>query len=114
MNIFIESVSWDGSARLLCILSRPSAEPRWVRPVPVTYVWAGSGWSIGRQHALFLIRRGEVDNLADAAFSDKLAQVDATLDRRVSQRERGARAFDKAAFPARRNDQGALSASSRI
>ena len=43
----IESVSFDGSARSLCILSRPSAEPRCVSPVPVTITCAGSLWSIG-------------------------------------------------------------------
>ena len=31
----------------LCIASRASAEPRWVRPVPVIMQWAGSSWSSG-------------------------------------------------------------------
>ena len=45
-NIRIESVACPPAAAL-CILSRPSAEPRWVRPVPETSRWAGSSWSIG-------------------------------------------------------------------
>ena len=68
----------------------------------------GVGMVDRQQHPLFLIGRGEVDNLADAALSDELAQIEAALDRRVGQRERRARAFDEAAFSARSNNQRAL------
>ena len=51
-NIFIElvSVSSRASATLWCISSRVAAEPRWVRPVPVTSMCA---WSPDGAHPRF-------------------------------------------------------------
>ncbi len=47
-NIFMLSVRVSAPSSLACIASRVAAEPRWVRPVPVRCIWAGSGWLIGR------------------------------------------------------------------
>ena len=54
-------------AAALCILSRPSAEPRWVRPVPVSISRAGSGWSIGASSRPGVELGGEIDRLVAAA-----------------------------------------------
>jgi hypothetical protein len=39
----MESLCAAAALALACILSRLSADPKWVSPVPVRYKWAGSG-----------------------------------------------------------------------
>ena len=104
----MESVRASASARVRCILSRPSAEPRCVSPVPVT-VRCGGVLVVDRiEHAALLERGGEIHRLADAAIGDELAQRRARFDRLMREFERRARALDEAAFASRGDDQRAL------
>ena len=104
----IESVSLDGSARSLCILSRPSAEPRCVSPVPVTITCAGSLWSIGLSTRRSFSARARSTGLPTPRSAISLrSETPSAIAWRASSHGR-ARALDQPALAARGDGQRAL------